>query len=237
MFLRDKLTMSNPNKIAIIPARGGSKRLPGKNIRNFLGKPVIAYSIETALKSKLFDRVMVSTDSKQIGDIAKKYGAEVPFFRSEKNSNDSATLSDTINEVIYQYKTKGVSYDFICCLLPTAPFITTDTLNRAFSLLQSGKYSSVRPVVSYSYPIQRSFKMMNGKVEFLFPEYSKTRSQDLEKMYHDAGQFYWMRSETLLNDDNRGAIVIPETQCQDIDNEEDWKLAELKFMLIKKYEK
>lgn len=224
--------MSNPNILAIIPARGGSKRIPGKNIKNFLGKPVIAYSIETAIKSGLFNRIIVSTDSKEIVEIAEKYGAEAPFLRSQQNSDDYAPIADVIDEVLETLKAKGKIYDYVCCIFPAAPLVTVSDLKMGFELIKEKGFSSVRPVVEFSFPIQRSFRLKNNNVEFVFPDDAKKRSQDLEKTYHDAGQFYWIDVSKGLRDPNRGAFVIPETHSQDIDNEKDWKLAELKYKLI-----
>ena len=220
--------------IAIIPARGGSKRIPRKNIKDFLGKPIIAYSIEAALKSKLFDEVMVSTDDQEIAEIAVKYGAKVPFLRSTDNANDYATLADVIDEVKQTYMQQGETFDNICCILPTAPLITIENINEAYILLQSDNIDSVRPVVRFSYPIQRAVKMTEGKIEMFYPEYQNTRSQDLVPAFHDAGQFYWMKYESGLQGQNKHGFVISEMQMQDIDTEEDWKLAELKYQLQKK---
>jgi N-acylneuraminate cytidylyltransferase len=224
--------MSDPKILAIIPARSGSKRIPGKNIKEFLGKPVIAYSIETAIKSGLFNRIMVSTDSLEIAEIAEKHGAEVPFLRSQKNSDDHASLADVIDEVLEAYKLKGNIFSYACCILPAAPLVTVSDLRKGFELLKAKGFSSVRPIVQYSFPVQRSFKLKNKRVEFAFPDDAKKRSQDLEKTYHDAGQFYWIDVSKGLRDPNRGAIVVPETRSQDIDDETDWKLAELKYKLI-----
>jgi len=219
--------MSN---ICIIPARGGSKRIPRKNIKDFLGKPIIAYSIEIAQESGLFDEIMVSTDDEEIALTAQKYGAHVPFLRSAKNSDDHSTLSDVITEVLELYEVK---FDYCCCVLPTAPLIQKENLRRAYLKMVDRGFYSVRPVVQFSYPIQRALKISGDETLFWFyPEYSKTRSQDLLPAFHDAGQFYWMHTNIGLSQERRGAIVISETEAQDIDNEEDWKLAEIKYQLI-----
>lgn len=216
--------------LCIIPARGGSKRIPKKNIKDFLGKPIIAYSIEAALGSKLFDEVMVSTDDEEIAQIAEQYGAKVPFRRSERNADDFAVLADVIEEVKNAYHTKNRKFDNICCILPTAPFITIELLNKGFALLTENAVDSVKPVVRFSYPIQRAVRMKNnGRLEMFNPEHLKTRSQDLEPAYHDAGQFYWMKSEKALKGDAKLGFEISEQLVQDIDTEEDWKLAEIKF--------
>jgi len=222
--------------IAIIPARGGSKRIPKKNIKDFLGKPIISYSITAALKSKLFDEIMASTDDMQIAEISKSLGAKVPFMRSKENSNDYAGTSDVILEVLDKYKENGNIFDYCCCIYPTAPFITPEKLKKSFELFKVKDYDSLFPVVKYSYPIQRSYKFVNDKISMVWPENYSKRSQDLEQIYHDAGQFYWLKVEEFIKKkqiytDNSGAIVFSELEVQDIDNEEDWKLAEMKFKL------
>ncbi|MBA4745330.1 MAG: pseudaminic acid cytidylyltransferase [Muricauda sp.] len=215
------------NNLAIIPARGGSKRIPRKNLKHFLGKPIIAYSIELAIQSNLFTEVMVSTEDEEIAAIAKKFGASVPFLRSKKNSDDFATLSEVIDEVLSTYKTQ---FDFICCILPTAPLASLEALNEGLSVLQKNQYDSVRPVVEFSYPIQRAIKIdSDNRMHFFFPEHYKSRSQDLEPSYHDAGQFYWMTSKERLHGAKKGVVVINGNQAQDIDTEKDWELAELKY--------
>lgn len=226
-------------KIAIIPARGGSKRIPRKNIRNFLGKPIIAYSIEAALSSNLFDIVMVSTDDQEIAEIAVKYGAEVPFFRSEKNSNDFAGTIEAIEEVVNEYKKSDIIPEFICCIYPCAPFINNNFLINAFTKINSGKYDTVFPIVRYSTPIQRALRIENEFVYMIDTKNTHTRTQDLPNSYYDAGMFYWCKSEEILKNkklisDNSSYIEIPEINSQDIDNEEDWKIAELKYELIHK---
>lgn len=223
--------------LAIIPARGGSKRIPRKNIKNFLGKPIIAYSIETALKSGLFDEVMVSTDDLEIAEIAKKYGAKVPFLRTEKTSNDYATTYEVVNEVLLNYKAIGTEFQNICCLYACAPLTTELILSDGFKILQENNFDSVLPVMPFGFPIQRALKLVpENKIDFFHPEFSLTRSQDLEKAYHDAGQFYWLQTKVCMEKgkiitDNSGSIIISELEGQDIDNEIDWKFAELKFKL------
>ena len=225
--------------LAIITARGGSKRIPRKNIKEFCGKPIIAYSIEAALTSMTFDTVMVSTDDTEIAEIAKKYGAEVPFLRSEKTSNDYATTTDVILEVLDEYEKRGEKFDIACCIYPTAPFITADRLKEGISILTSGDTDTVIPVVGFSYPPQRAFHMKGKNIEFLYPEYAFSRSQDLEKHYHDAGQFYVFNVESFKKNKNlmMGKIkplCISEMEVQDIDTEVDWQLAELKYKLLQK---
>jgi pseudaminic acid cytidylyltransferase len=225
--------------IAIITARGGSKRIPNKNIRDFLGKPIISYSIEAVIKSQLFNEVMVSTDSKKIADISIKFGAKVPFYRSKQNSDDFAITSDVIIEVIEEYNKIGYQFDYGCCIYPTAPFVTLDLLKRAFEKLKIENAYSLIPVVKYSYPIQRAFTIKDKKVLYYYPEFEYSRSQDLETAYYDAGQFYWFRIDKFMESkklitDNTSYIEIPELNSQDIDNEEDWKLAEMKYKVLYK---
>lgn len=226
--------MSN---LAIIPARGGSKRIPRKNIKDFLGKPIIAYSIEAALKSHLFDEVMVSTDDKEIAEISIQYGANVPFLRSEKNADDYATTVDVLIEVIEKYNSQGRTFENVACLYPSAPFTTSNKLKEAYKILISKKIDAVFPVMPFSFPIQRSLKLKDGKLSYFYPEFENSRSQDLEKAYHDAGQFYFINTASLLINKsiitkNTGAILITELEAQDIDNETDWKIAEIKYELL-----
>lgn len=224
-------------KIAIIPARGGSKRIPRKNIRNFQGKPIIAYSIEAALNSNLFDIVMVSTDDLEIAEIAKKHGAEVPFIRSKENANDHAGTFEVIEEVYLEYQKRNIICDEICCIYPCAPFITTDLLIRAYKKLHSENFYSVFPIIQYSTPIQRALKIENNKISMIEAQYALTRTQDLIPSYYDAGMFYWFKSEPILKEkkimtSNSSYIEIDELECQDIDNESDWKIAEFKYTLM-----
>ena len=225
--------------IAIIPARGGSKRIPNKNIRPFHGKPIIAYSIETALKSGLFSRVIVSTDDKNIAEISKNYGAEVPFLRSPESSSDTATTYDALKEVLTRLKDDGQNPpEIACCIYPTAPFVTTEILAKLVTCLASNSdATSVLPVVPFSFPIQRAFELTNGKLRYINPSASLTRSQDLETTYHDAGQYYCFRVKNIIKygrliDESSMGIIISHLTCQDIDNEDDWTLAELKWQRI-----
>lgn len=219
--------------LAIIPARGGSKRIPRKNIKPFLGKPIIAYSIEAALKSNLFDEVVVSTDDPEIAEIAKNYGAKI-HLRSAENSDDFATLADVIEEVKANYFKKNKIFDAICCILATAPLINKELIKNGYKCLLENKADSVRPVVKFAYPIQRAFKLDQGKVSFINQEYAKIRSQDLEPAFFDSGMFYWMKFKLGLKGNNRYAFEIEEMQAQDIDTLEDWKMAELKYQLNNK---
>lgn len=223
--------------LAIIPARGGSKRIPKKNIKIFLGKPIIAYSIEAAIKSNLFSEVIVSTDDESIAKIAIEYGAKVPFLRSDHNANDFAVLADVVEEVINNYKELNKDFDTVCCILPTAPFVTSAKIIEAFNTLKNNKLDSVFPVLEFSFPIQRSLKINKEKVEMVWPEHLNTRSQDLEPRYHDSGQFYWITINAFLNEKklltpNSGSIIISQLNAQDIDTETDWKLAEIKYKLM-----
>lgn len=221
--------------LCIIPARGGSKRIEHKNVKPFAGKPIIAYSIEAALQSECFDEVMVSTDDEEIAAIAIKYGAKVPFMRSEETANDFATTAEVLFEVLDRYEESGQRFDVICCLYATAPFVTPDRLREGHELLTSGKGSAAFTCVEYSYPIQRSLKIgSDGRISMRFPEYATARSQDLEKTYHDAGQFYFTTVNTLrecgsLWGPDTLPIVLPELEVQDLDTLQDWALAELKY--------
>ena len=226
-------------KIAIIPARGGSKRILRKNIKNFLGKPIIAYSIEYALKSKFFNEVMVSTDDKKIAEIAEKYGAQVPFYRSEENSNDYAGTSEVIFEVLQEYKNRNIVFNYCCCIYPTAPLIKVNNIVTGFNLLKEKSYDSFFPVVRYSHSIQRSYQIINDKLVMNKKENLCKRTQDLTPNFHDAGQFYWINVDKFLDNkeiltNNTGTIELSELEVQDIDKADDWKIAEMKYKLIKK---
>ena len=219
--------------LAIITARGGSKRIPRKNIKEFMGKPMLAYAIEAALDSGLFDEVMVSTDDKEIASIAEQYGAKVPFMRSAETANDFATTADVLDEVVNEYKKRGTIYDNICCIYPCVPFLTGNILKNAYEKFVSSGLDRLTPVVRFSYPIQRALRVnKQGLAEFREPENAKTRSQDLEPMFHDAGMFYFYKKNRLDS-----AQIVPyeldEAVVQDIDNESDWKMAEMKYRIYK----
>jgi len=225
------------NKLAIIPARGGSKRIPRKNIKDFLGKPIIAYSIRTAIECQIFDEIMVSTDDIEIAEIAIRYGAKVPFYRSSETSNDFASTMSVIKEVVGGYKRNfDEAFNLVCCIYPTAPLIQKKYLIKGLDLLQTYNYSSVFPVVSFGYPIWRSFEIAeDGKTKMIWPEYQDSRSQDLKKVYHDAGQWYWMNLNYCKDSaftNNSASIILSEDEVQDIDNLIDWKLAEMKYSLL-----
>jgi N-acylneuraminate cytidylyltransferase len=223
--------------VAIITARGGSKRIPRKNIRPFLGKPIMAYVIDAALESNLFSEVMVSTDDVEIADVARHYGAFVPFLRHAKTADDFATTADVLLEVLTQYEQNGQTFNYACCLYPTAPFVTTQLLQQAFSTLTHRTFDTVYPVQPFSFPIQRAMSLTNQRVRWFQPEHALTRSQDLEPAYHDAGQFYFFDVAAFLNSRqlitaNSGAVVISEMAAHDIDNEDDWQVAEFKYRIL-----
>lgn len=219
--------------IAIITARGGSKRIPRKNIREFCGKPILNYSIEAALDSGLFDEVMVSTDDEEIAEIARAAGAKVPVMRSSENANDYASTDDVLMEVLNWYKEQGREFEKFCCLYPTAPFVTAQKLQTAMGLLE--KADSVMPVVAFSFPPQRCVVINEeGELRMKWPEHAKTRSQDLEPYYHDCGQFYCCKTEPFMEYKTTDLphmvpMVMSELEVQDIDNLDDWEIAELKY--------
>ncbi len=224
--------------ICIIPARGGSKRIPRKNIKDFLGKPIIAYSIEAALKSGIFDEVMVSTDDEEIASIARQYGASIPFMRSDETANDFATTADVINEVLIEYERGGKTFETVTCIYSTAPFVTSDRIAEAFGKLND-TVDSVFTMVQYSYPPQRALHEVNGMVTMLHPKYRLSRSQDLEPIYHDAGQFYISTVQSFRKangfwGENTAGIILSELEVQDLDTPTDWALAEMKYKLKSK---
>ena len=224
--------------IAIITARGGSKRIPRKNIKEFMGKPMLAYAIQAALDSKIFDEVMVSTDDNEIAEIAKKYGANVPFMRSEKTANDYATTSDVLNEVIDEYKKLGKTFDELCCIYPCVPFLKGEILKKAYNNFKSSNSNSLMPVVKFSFPIQRAVKLnQQGYIEFREPEHLSTRTQDLEPTFHDVGMFYFVKTESFkkynaIITDKTAMYEMNEYAIQDIDTIEDWKMAKIKYKII-----
>ena len=225
-------------RLAIITARGGSKRIPRKNIKDFLGMPILAYSILAAKESGLFDEVMVSTDDEEIAEVARKYGAVVPFFRSPETSGDFATTNDVLLEVIAEYEKRGEKIEIGCCIYPTAPFVTADKLREAMEQFLSSDADALIPVVPFSYPPKRGMVIREGKLIFEYPQYLDARSQDLEANYHDVGQFYLFRVENYKKNrklmvGNILPYVISEMEVQDIDNETDWQIAELKYQVMK----
>lgn len=224
--------------VAIITARGGSKRIPRKNIRDFCGKPILAYSVEAAIQSGVFDTVMVSTDDEEIAGIARQWGAEVPFLRSDKTAGDYATTNDVLMEVLEEYENRGVSYEMACCIYPTAPFVTGEKLKNAVEKLQQSDADTLIPVVAFSYPPQRAMVVKEGRLVFESPQYLDSRSQDLEPHYHDVGQFYVFRTEAFRENKklmvgNILPLVVSEMEVQDIDNQTDWEIAEMKYRLMK----
>lgn len=228
-------------KLAIIPARGGSKRISRKNIKNFLGRPILSYSIKAALQSGLFDEVMVSTDDDEIADLAQYFGASIPFLRSEKNASDHATTVDALLEVLQNYQKKGICFSHACCIYPTAPLLSPYHLHKAYKKMIDNKFDTVMPVTEFSYPIHRALKIEDGgRLEMIDKKNINVRSQDLPKVYHDAGQFYWFNVKQLQQDkklftDNSGTLVLENSEVQDIDTIQDWKMAELKFKLLNQF--
>lgn len=227
------------SSVAIITARGGSKRIPGKNKKIFAGKPILAYSIEAALGSGVFDEVMVSTDDDEIAKIAEEYGACVPFRRSEATANDYATTADVLTEVLDCYDKLGKHFDEFACIYPTAPFVTDNRLKDAFMKLHESGAKSLVSVTKYDFPPQRSVVIRDGLMQFREPQYATARSQDLEPVYHDAGQFYLCRTDAFraqktLVTDCTTAYILPIEEVQDIDTPDDWMIAEIKFEMLKK---
>lgn len=226
------------NSLCIIPARGGSKRIPRKNLKEFRGRPIIVYSIEAALASSLFHTVMVSTDDSEIADVARYYGAQVPFMRSAASADDHATTADVLLETLQGFKQRGQTFETACNLYPTAPFTTADDLKAGFEALIAGSFDVVLPVVAFSYPILRSLQRSDdGRIDMNWPEHRNSRSQDLPMAYHDAGQWAFFKTEPFLETrnllgPNTGSIVLPESRVQDIDTLDDWAFAELKHQIL-----
>lgn len=225
--------------LAVIPARGGSKRIPQKNIRPFLGKPIIAYSIEIALQSALFEEVMVSTEDEEIAAVAVRHGASVPFLRSKHNSDDFATIADVLAEVVDRYSGSGRQFDYVCCIYAASPLVTSDKLRRSFEVLAETHAQLVLPVVKFSFPIQRALRITeDGTLAFVWPQNMNKRSQDLESTYHDAGQFFWGTVDAISgkipsSEMSRVPFILSELEAQDIDDESDWALAEMKFQRMR----
>ncbi|UPR52329.1 pseudaminic acid cytidylyltransferase [Vibrio cyclitrophicus] len=225
-------------KIAIIPARGGSKRIPRKNIKAFHGKPMIAYSIEAAVTSGCFDKVIVSTDDTEIAEVAKKYGAEVPFLRPVDISDDYATTMDVMEHAIRWCKSEGWNVEAVCCLYATAPFVLPEDLQKGYELVRDASVQFAFSATSFPFPIQRAIKLdEQASVSMFSPENEQVRSQDLEEAYHDAGQFYWGQTSAFLNklsifSPHSKAVLLPRCRVQDIDTPEDWELAEKLFSIL-----
>lgn len=229
--------MTTLQTLAIIPARGGSQRIPRKNIKPFLGKPIILYSIEAAKEAKIFLEIMVSTDDAEIADIAKKCGATVPFMRSPETADDHASLASVVKEALTRYAKRGIEFDAFCCILATAPLIRKEQLRNTFRVLEETQVSGIVPVVQFDFPPQRAFRITNDKLSMIWPEHRLTRSQDLEPHFHDAGMFYWCRTDTFqkvptLYPQGALPLLLQAHEAQDIDTLDDWSLAELKYRLI-----
>lgn len=225
-------------RLAVIPARGGSKRIPRKNIKIFCGKPMIAWSIEAAKDSRCFDRIVVSTDDRQIADIAKQYGAEVPFFRPPELCDDHMPTAPVIAHAIQWHRQHDLDPQQVCCIYATAPFIRPDDLGQGLSLLTETDADYTFAVTSYEFPIQRAFRInVSGRIEMFHPEHFNTRSQDLPEAFHDAGQFYWGRTDAWLSgrpmfSEQAVPVLLPRHRAQDIDTQEDWALAEMMFKAL-----
>ena len=223
--------------LAIIPARGGSKRIPKKNIKLFFNKPIIAYAIEACLNSNIFKEVMVSTDDKEIAEISRKHMAKVPFMRSEKTSNDFAATEDVVEEVVLEYKKLDKEFDNVCCVYPCVPLLTGKILKEAYDKFINCKVDSLLPVAKFTFPIQRSYRIENNILKYAYPEFSEFRSQDLEPMFHDVGMFYFIKTKALLSEKtfyckNNTYFEMEETKIQDIDLVKDWEMLELKYKII-----
>lgn len=223
--------------LAIITARGGSKRIPRKNVKPFLGRPILAYSVEAAMGSGMFEEVMVSTDDPEIAVLSRQLGATVPFYRSDTTAGDYATTAEVLLEVLQAYEAAGKTYDYVCCIYPTAPFVTAAMLQDAMRLLQEKGADSVIPVTKFSYPPMRGLVMRQEEIAYKWPENRSVRSQDLEEMYHDCGQFYCLSVEQFLAQkqifmEHSYPYVLPSKIVQDIDTLEDWELAEMKYRLL-----
>jgi pseudaminic acid cytidylyltransferase len=224
--------------ICMIPARGGSKRIPRKNIKEFNGKPIIAYSIEAALKSNCFDRVIVSTDDDEISEVARKYGAQVPFTRPDELSNDYAGTIPVVKHTIEWLEDQNNTIDNVCCLYATAPFIQSQTISKAFQQLLESETDYCFSVTSFAFPIQRAIKIVQrNKISMFNPEHFNTRSQDLEESYHDAGQFYWGKAQAFKDElpiftEVATPYILPRYLVQDIDTLEDWIRAETMYRVL-----
>jgi pseudaminic acid cytidylyltransferase len=229
-------------RVAVIPARGGSKRIPRKNINPFLGKPIIAYSIEAAIASQCFDEIIVSTDDEEIASVAKTFGASIPFLRPQEFSDDCTPTTTVIKHAIDWYREQGTAVDYLCCLYATAPFVSAQSLKDGWEAMQEQGIDYAFSATSFPFPIQRAIKRdAKGRVEMFQPQHYYTRSQDLEDAYHDAGQFYWGKAEAFQQElmvfaKHSKAVLLPRSHVQDIDTEEDWARAELMYQLIQQQE-
>lgn len=223
--------------LCIIPARGGSKRIPRKNIKEFCGKPILAYPIEAALKSGLFDEVMVSTDDEEIAEVAKKYGASVPFYRSAETASDTATTEAVLKEVLAEYEKRGKTFDIMCNIYPCTPLVTPDKLRECLDKLLSTGADCAQSMIRFSVPPQQALRNNNGNMVFLHPEYAYERTQDLEPLYFDAGQYYFFDLKTFhLRDATQRSVAmveLSEMEAQDVDTPVDWKIAEIKYQMLR----
>ena len=226
--------------LCIIPARGGSKRIPRKNIRNFRGQPMIAWSIQAAQKSGCFERIVVSTDDEEIASISLSFGAEVPFKRPPRLADDYSGTREVVVHAIDALEDGICVGEDVCCMYATAPFVTEKLLTKTYNIFKKRQYDSLFPAIKYSFPIQRAIKIDNsGKMKMFYPEHISTRTQDLPIAYHDSGQFYWVKAPTILKEkklwtDNTGILILSELESHDIDTLEDWKIAELKYRILNK---
>lgn len=227
-------------RLALIPARGGSKRIPRKNLRLFAGRPVIAHSISTARETGLFDRIVVSTDDAEIADVARQHGADVPFMRPPDLADDQATTMAVVKHAVQWLAAHGQEAAEFCCIYATAPFIQKTDLAAAKALMDGNDADYCVPVTSFPFPIQRAVRLTReGRMEMFAPDRLTTRSQDLEEAYHDAGQFYWGRTGAVLDDvpifgSRTVPLIIPRWRVQDIDTPEDWERAELLYEILKR---
>lgn len=222
--------------IAVITARGGSKRIPRKNVKPFMGRPMLAYAVDAAIGSGLFDEVMVSTDDEEIASVARSCGASVPFLRSAATSGDHATTVEVLAEVVGEYDRRGRSFDTVCCIYPCVPFLSSETLRSAHLKLQGA--NAVVPVCRYPVPIEWAMRIDDGMLKPNDPAAQLVRSQDIAPKYYDVGMFYFIRTDAMAKErtlvpTKTAAFVIPEDECQDIDTMEDWKAAELKYRILK----
>ncbi|MCX6735944.1 MAG: pseudaminic acid cytidylyltransferase [Candidatus Parcubacteria bacterium] len=225
--------------LAIIPARGGSRRIPHKNIKKFNGQPIIKYSIDAAIQSEVFCEIIVSTDDQTIADISLALGAKVPFMRSQENSSDTTSTATVLIEVLKEYKKLGREFDYVCCIYPTSPFLTPERLKMAERMIIEKKADAVFPVMNCPAPIQKALKIEEGMVKMFWPENYTTRTQDMEPSYNDSNQFYFLKTDSFLEQKtlylkHSLPLIVPQFEGQDINTEEDWGMAELKYELLKK---
>jgi len=225
-------------KLAVIPARGGSKRIPGKNIKPFLGKPIIAYTIETAIKSNVFDKIIVSTDSEEIAEVAKQYGAEVPFVRPVELSDDFSGTTEVTAHAVQWYQDRNMPIELVCSIYATAPLLSAETLIKGLQIIQSTGKQYAFTVTAFPSSIHRAIKISkDNELEMYWPENFYTRSQDLEEAYHDAGQMYWGTPEAFTEklrfyDKHSAPVIVPNHLVQDIDTPDDWVMAELLYQAL-----